>query len=135
MSRKIKKGKIVYITENQLNMISEAKIIENVVSKFSLDYRLVKLIMDYLNKGFKKGFIEQIGDDGFPQQIPIVTMVSSTGEALKNLSDKQLFYLLQDRFQDIFSDKKKVSAVLKQIIVDWYYNKIKNGLLSKNLIE
>ena len=56
MSRKIKKGKIVYITENQLNMISEAKIIENVVSKFSLDYRLVKLIMDYLNKGFKKGF-------------------------------------------------------------------------------
>ena len=104
-------------------------------NKYCVDYRLVKLILGYLDKGFRRASIEQIDKNGYPTQIPIVSMIGMDGNPLRNLTDKQLFYLLQDRFQQMFSDSNKLDRVLRAVIKDWYYKKAKNGLLSKNLLE
>ena len=96
----------------------------------------VKIVTKYLDKGFKKGDIEQIGEDGYPKRIPIVSMIGMDGEPLRNMTDKQLFYLLQDRFKNICLDKKERDKFLIQIIKDWYKGKIsKNGLLTVNIIQ
>lgn len=40
------------------------------------------------------------------------------------LTDKQLFYVLQDKFRDIIADKGERDKFLKQVIKDWYNGKI-----------
>jgi hypothetical protein len=55
------------------------------------------------------------------------------GTIAKNMTATQLFYLLQDKFNKIYEDPKQRDALLKKIVVDWYYRKIsKSGLLSRN---
>ena len=74
-----------------------------------------------------------IGDDGYPKDVKIVTMLSSNGTPLRNMTAMQLFYLLQDRFSKMFSDKKQLNNFLWATMNDWYEKKINtNGLLSHN---
>lgn len=40
------------------------------------------------------------------------------------LTDKQLFYVLQDKFRDIIADKGERDKFLIQVIKDWYNGKI-----------
>ena len=121
----------LYVTESQYR-----RIFENETSgRYTIDPMKVKVVAKYLDKGFKKGVIEQIGEDGYPKKIPIVSMIGMDGEPLRNMTDKQLFYLLQDRFKNICLDKKERDKFLIQIIKDWYKGKIsKNGLLTVNII-
>ena len=121
----------LYVTESQYR-----RIFENETSgRYTIDPMKVKIVTKYLDKGFKKGAIEQIGEDGYPKRIPIVSMIGMDGEPLRNMTDKQLFYLLQDRFKNICLDKKERDKFLIQIIKDWYKGKIsKNGLLTVNII-
>lgn len=109
--------------------------IKQLNESFSVDYRLVEIIRKYLDKGFKRGFIDKLSEDGYPIREPIVAMIASDGTPLRNMTDKQLYFLLQDRFQSMFSDSKKLNAILKRIIPDWFYKRTKHGLLSKNLLE
>jgi hypothetical protein len=51
------------------------------------------------------------------------------------MNAEQLFYLLQDKFKGLYSDTNKRDKLLKQIIKDWYKDKIsKHGMLSVNTI-
>ena len=52
-------------------------------------------------------------------------------EMYGGLSDVQLFYIIQDEFKNIISDKEARDNFLKQIIKDWYNKKIsKNNTLT-----
>ena len=51
------------------------------------------------------------------------------------MNDKQLFYLLQDRFKNLYDDKDVRDRLLIQILKDWFPKKItKDGLLTVNMI-
>ena len=76
-----------------------------------------------------------MSEDGYPTRIKIVALLNKSGEAIKNMTDVQLFEMLQDKFQHLCDDENKRDNLLKQIIKDWYKDKIsKNGMLSVNLV-
>lgn len=103
--------------------------------KFAADPRKVLLIKDYLDRGFKRGSVHTLGEDGFPAEINIVAMLGTDGSVLRNMTAEQMFYLLQDRFKNILSDGKKRDRFIKKVLVDWYNKDIsKEGLLKSNLI-
>lgn len=127
-------SKKVYITEKQYNIIKENIISENVKMKISANPKQVLIVKDYLDKTFKKGGISQFDDNGYPMTLPLVGLIGTDGNIIKNMDDKQLFLMLQDKFQNLCTDEKIRDRILIQIIKDWYYDKItKNGLLSCNL--
>lgn len=80
--------------------------------------------------------MKEIGPDGYVERSPIVKMIDVDGEEIRDMNANQLFYLIQDRFSKIHTDKKKRDKFLKQVILDWF-NKEPNtkiGLLSVNYL-
>lgn len=128
-------GKSIFITEEQFKEIKDNINEKKVKLHCPIDPMKVNLIKKYLDKGFKRGCIAGIGDDGYPSSTSVVVMLGTDGEGIKNMTDVQLFYLLQDRFQNLYGDINKRDALLKQVIKDWFNKKItKDGLLSVNSI-
>lgn len=132
------KVKNVLITNEQAQYIkehiNEGKKI-TVKSNHPIDPNKVKHIVKYMDKTFKKGHMHGIGEDGFPMALPIVGLIGTDGNILRNMTDIQMFYLLQDRFKNLFDDCSRRDNMLKQIIKDWYKGKItKDGLLTVNMI-
>ena len=110
-----------YVRENKKDKINE-----NYINK-------VSVVKKFLDNTFVKADMSTINDEGLPQKKPIVGMKDNNGNVVKNLSPQQLFYLIQNKFKHIYLDKEKRDKFLKQIIIDWYNNKIsKEGLLSIN---
>lgn len=125
-----KMGRKIYITESQYNrIISEG--IE--VAKYSVEPDKVKVVKEFLDNNFIKGGIAAIGEDGYPSTTPIVALKGTDGKPARNMSDKQAFELLKDKFGKIYSDKIQANKFLAQILKDWYYDRIsEQGLLSVN---
>ena len=94
----------------------------------------VLLVKKYLDDNFVRASMPIIGADGYPKTMYIVGMKGTDGNVIKNMTAKQLFYLLQDKFKGIYGDKSKRNKFIKQVMIDWYNKKISNeGLLSKNM--
>lgn len=120
-----KKNKRIILSEEQIAFIKQEHCVEP---------KKVLIVKKYLDNSFKKGHIATLGEDGYPTNIKIVIMLGTDKQPVKNMTDKQLFYLLQDRFKNIYSDKKKRDKFLSRVIKDWYLDKIsKDGLLSVNM--
>lgn len=121
--------KNIYITENQLKHI----IRETSLTKYFVEPNKVLVIKKYLDDNFAKGGIPNIGEDGYPSTMPIVALKGTDGQVARNMSDKQLFALLLDKFKNVYSDDIRKKRFLQQLMKDWYYDKIsKEGLLSVN---
>ena len=132
--RKCLMGKRIFLTEEQVEQINEGLKVK-VKANFPVDPQKVKYIAKYLDSSFKRGHMHGIGDDGFPKSMPIVGMIGTDGNILRNMTDKQLFYLLQDRFKNLYDDKDIRDRLLIQILKDWFPRKItKDGLLTVNMI-
>lgn len=130
----IHENKRILVTEEQMRNLLEEEA-DKVKVSFYVEPEKVLLVKKYLDKAFKRGVINGIDDNGYPKTIQIVGMIGGDGNIVRNLTDLQLFYLLQDRFSGIYGDKKHRDSLLRQIIKDWYHNKIsKEGLLSVNLL-
>ena len=134
-------GKKVYFNESQMKYIKE-KLTEDVnvdinikVNKVNVvEPNKVLLVKKYLDDNFVRASIPIIGADGYPKTMYIVGMKGTDGNVIKNMTAKQLFYLLQDKFKGIYGDKSKRNKFIKQVMIDWYNKKISNeGLLSKNM--
>ena len=125
-----KMGRKIYITESQYN-----KLINEGVeyTKYSVEPDKVKIVKEFLDNNFIKGGIAAIGEDGYPSTTPIVALKGTDGKPARNMSDKQAFELLKDKFGKIYSDKTQAIKFLAQILKDWYYDRISDeGLLSVN---
>lgn len=98
-----------------------------------VDPRKVLLVSKYLDDNFVRASIPTVGADGYPSTMKIVGMKGTDGQVMRNMSSKDLFYLLQDKFKGIYGDKNKRDSFLKQVMTDWYNKKIsREGMLSKN---
>ena len=92
-------------------------------------------IKHYLDKNFVKQELDDIDANGYPTKDKTVMMLSASGQPIKTLKISDLLILLDDKFQMMFSEKNDRRKFLKQVIRDWYFNRIsKNGLLSVNSI-
>ena len=93
----------------------------------------VELVKKFLDKNFARGAYSSKNDDGTLKDSDIVVQLDSRHQPTKTiLSDVQLFYIVQNKFKNILSDKKERDGFLKRVIKDWYTHKIsKNGSLSK----
>lgn len=86
----------------------------------------------WLDDNFVKSDMAKMGEDGFPTTEKLVTMVDQYKNPLKSMTDVQLFYMMQERFKRMFGSKEERDRMLKQIIKDWYHNRIsKYGCLTR----
>lgn len=119
----------IIISENKENDI----ISELISEAFYPNADKVLFIKKYLDKNFKRQNLDDINNDGYPCTSPSVVMLSSSGQSLKTMQPSEFLLFLDDKFHSMISDESDRKKFLKQVIKDWYYNKIsKNGLLSMN---
>lgn len=113
----------------------EQNIINDLLTEsFNPSAEKVLIIKDYLDKNFKKGSIEDIDSNGYPQKTNVINMVSN-GQVIKTIQPDEMLLLLDDKFSKIIQNKGDRKKFLKQVLIDWYTNNIsKNGLLSVNTI-
>jgi hypothetical protein len=120
--------KKIIIDENKEYLLYEEAVIEEMFGGWG---EKVKAVKDYLDKNFSRAISTIIGDDGKPKIQQVVAWLDDYNQIVKTLTDVQLFYIIQDQFKNIFSDKETRDKFLKQVIKDWYNHKIsKNNSLS-----
>lgn len=118
-------GKKVIINEEQAAMIIKADIPPRFACKrYAINPDKVMIVKKYLDANFKRGKMETLGDDGFPLITPIIALLSSTGQVLKNMNFEQCHDMLIDKYKKMFSDTDERDKFLGQVMKDWYNNKI-----------
>lgn len=96
---------------------------------------MVLMVKKFLDKGFSRQLQDDIDSNGYPKKKCVVTMLSTDRQPLKTMSMRELLLMLDDKFNSMVKDEKDRRNFLKQIIRDWFDNKIsKQGLLSVNII-
>ena len=133
--------KTIIITESQeqalVNYLNQEE--KPVVKKgkpYTVNPDKVLIVKQFLDKNFKKGSAESLGANGMPCKVNIVGQLSSNGEVLRNIQFEELHDLLIDRFKNMFLDKDERFCFLKQVMNDWFNDKISvHGMLSVNSIR
>ena len=115
----------ILLTEEQFNLIN---------GKYPVEPKKVLVVKNYLDKSFNTGNMGYISNEGTWQNKPIVAMLDNNGNPVRNMTDVQLFYHIQDRFKDIYANKNKRDRFLKTVMIDWYNKDIsKEGILKHNI--
>lgn len=124
--------RIVKIDESILN----EDIVSNILQEsFYPISDMVLIVKRFLDKNFSRQLQDDIDSNGYPKKKCVVTMLSTDGQPLKTMSMRELLLMLDDKFNSMVKDEKDRRNFLKQIIRDWFDNKIsKQGILSVNLI-
>lgn len=126
------KKRVFKINENILN----EDIIGNILQEsFYPASDMVLLVKRFLDRNFSRQLQDDIDANGYPKKKCVVTMLSTDGQPLKTMSMRELLLMLDDKFNSMVKDETDRRNFLKQIIRDWFDNKIsKQGILSVNLI-
>lgn len=120
--------KKIIISEDKEHLLYEEAMLEEMFGGWG---DKVKSIKDYLDKNFARAAATMFGEDGKPQVKQVVAWLDDYKQVVKTLTEVQLFYIIQDQFKKIISDKKERDKFLIQVLKDWYNNKItKNYSLS-----
>lgn len=120
--------KKIIISEDKEHLLYEEAMLEEMFGGWG---DKVKSIKDYLDKNFARAAATMFGEDGKPQIKQVVAWLDGYKQVVKTLTEVQLFYIIQDQFKKIISDKKERDKFLIQVLKDWYNNKItKNYSLS-----
>lgn len=114
----------------------EQKLIDNILEEaFYPNAEKVLLIKNYLDKNFSKQKLDSLDINGYPAKELTVVLLSNEKQPLKTLNMKEFLRLLDDRFHKIITKDEDRKKFLKQVITDWYNDKIKsNGILSVNFL-
>lgn len=126
-----KNKKVVILTEHLLQECYSA-ILNEVYYPLSSKVLLIK---NYLDRNFKRDYILDMDDNGYPINKGVVNMVSN-GVVIQQMQGDEILTLLDDKFHNIIKDKKDRRTFLKQVLSDWFQNKIsREGLLTVNKIS
>lgn len=103
--------KRIVITEEQ-----EKRLIKRLIQEAECDQNLI--VFDFLDKNFVRAdYIKDI--DGMPKSVDTVVWLDDKKQPYKTITTERLFYILQDKFQTLTSDKDIRDMRLKQIINAW----------------
>lgn len=120
--------KKIIINEDKEHLLYEEAMLEEMFGGWG---DKVKAVKDYLDKNFARAAATMYGEDGKPQVKQVVAWLDDYKQVVKTLTEVQLFYIIQDQFKKIISDKKERDKFIIQVLKDWYNNKItKNYSLS-----
>ena len=122
-------GRIIVIHES-----AERDIVSSFLQEaFHPSAEKVLLVKDYLDQTFTRSDMDDIDETGYPTKVKTVLMLSSNGQPLRQMDMRELLMVLDDKFNGMISDEVDRKKFLKQVIMDWYRDKIgRNGLLSVN---
>ena len=120
--------KKIIISEEKEHLLYEEAMLEEMFGGWG---DKVKSIKDYLDKNFARAAATIFGEDGKPQVKQGVAWLDEYRQVVKTLTEVQLFYIIQDQFKKILSNKEERDKFIIQVLKDWYNNKItKNYSLS-----
>ncbi len=120
--------KKIIITEEKEHLLYEEAVLEEMFGGWG---DKVKAVKDYLDKNFARASATIFGEDGRPQVKQVVAWLDDYKQIVKTLTEVQLFYIIQDQFKKILSDKSERDKFIIQVLKDWYNKKIsKNYSLS-----
>ena len=95
---------------------------------------IVLRIKDLLDSNYAKGTKTDI-NKGKANSSVVIGVKGNNGDIIGNITPKELFYIVEDEIKKYAHKGDKREACIKQIIKDWYNNKIDDsGNLSKNII-
>lgn len=130
-NQKEKVQEIFIVTKGQMNILSEEIASEKKAKPYTINPDKVLIVKKYLDGNFKRGKIEKVGDNGYPEVIPVIAMLGSDMEVLKNFSMEQCQDLLIDKYKKMFYDEDEKAKFFGQVLKDWYNDKISQfGTLS-----
>lgn len=120
--------KTIILNENQHKQLTRMFLNEKT---YPIKPELVLQVKEYLDKNFKKGDIEGFSERGDLERTPIASLMDSHGNPVKPYSDEGLHNFLIEKFKNMFSSEEERHNFLRQVIKDWYNDKITpNGLLT-----
>ena len=120
--------KKIIISEDKEYLLYEEAMLEEMYGGWG---DKVKAVKDYLDKNFARASATMFGEDGKPQIKQVVAWLDDYKQIVKTLTEVQLFYIIQDQFKKILSNKEERDKFIIQVLKDWYNNKItKNYSLS-----
>jgi hypothetical protein len=119
----------------KINEDNERQIIQDILAEsYYPTGEKVLTIKNYLDGNFQRIQSDDIDEKGYPKKVNCV-MLMSGNQALKPMTMSELLLMLDDKFIKMISDKSDRRKFLKQVIKDWYDNKIdRNGVLSVNFV-
>lgn len=124
------KKKTIKITEE----MEQTAIMDILQESFYPTGEKVLAIKRYLDQNFQRIQTDDIDEKGYPKKVNGVVLMSGN-QQLKPMSMNELLLMLDDKFTNMISDKNDRRKFLKQVIQDWYLNRIdRNGLLSVNFV-
>lgn len=108
-----------------------------IVEQTQLD--IVLDLKNFLDQHYEKGEQTEITPDGKFTNKKVIGVKSKGDDGkdviVTNITPQDLFYRLEPKVKDKIDKGEKRDAFLKQLIMDWYNNKITlQGNLSKNLV-
>lgn len=125
-------GRVIKIDKNQLNE-EFVGVLEK--ETYYPKPEIVLIVKSFLDKGFSKNYQDDIDTNGYPIKKCVVSMLSRNRQPLRTMSMRELLLMLDDKFNSTIKDDKHRKNFLKQVIRDWFDNKIsRDGLLSVNMI-
>lgn len=137
-------AKKIIVNEGQLRKIFEeiagSEIIKDrdkevVPIRYPVDTSKVLIVKKYLDDNFQREVMNGVGPDGLPGQTQIIAMMALNGEKISDMFFEDVEDALIEKFKNMFLNQDERSKFIKQVIRDWYDNKISTyGLLSKNYV-
>lgn len=135
-------AKKIIVNENQLTRIFEeiagSEIIkdkETVPVRYPVNTNKVLIVKKFLDDNFQRETLNGTGADGLPAQTQIIAMMAMNGEKISDMYFEDVEDALIEKFKNMFLNPDERSRFIKQVIRDWYDNKISTyGLLSKNYV-
>lgn len=125
------KKRTIIITEQE-----QESLVENILSEvFYPTAEKVLVIKDYLDKNFQRQAADDIDDNGYPKETGYFVMLSKNKQPVKQMSASEFLMMLDDKFHSMIKDDNDRKKFLKQVISDWFRNKISHdGVLSVNCL-
>ena len=100
------------------------------------DPEKVIILKAFLDKNFTKENVPDVNGNGLPSSTMVASMKNQNGVAIETMKPIDLFYFMQERFKNIEPNENDRDRLLRQVLKDWFGNKIsKEGGLSVNYVQ
>ena len=112
------------LTENQLK--------KNLLNESYSDK--VIMIKNFLDSNFMRATFTKSGDDGLKKNVGVFVQLDSNRLPTDTqLTAETVFDIVQNKFNNILTDKNERDRFIIRVMKDWYSNSkdLKNGTLSK----
>ena len=113
-------------------ILSEEQLKKNILRESYSDKAI--MIKNFLDSNFMRATFTKTGDDGLKKNVGIFVQLDSNRLPTDTqLTAETVFDIIQNKFNNILTDKKERDRFIIQVMKDWYNNAkdLKNGTLSK----